>query len=68
MGSHPVSDQEDMTALPPRFGMRSPNDCVTILIIRTTHPRIRPGCVDDDVVPVHNTALFSFLSSGAITR
>ena len=51
MGPHSVGDQEDVAALAPRLGMRSPDGRITILIIRTTHPRICPGCVDDGVVP-----------------
>ena len=35
---------------------------------QATHARVRRGCVDDRVVPVHNPTLLSYPSGGAISR
>src|SRR5262249_46110548 len=68
VGPHPIGNQEDMAALPPTLGVRSPDHRETVLIIRTTHPRVGRGCVDNDVFPVHSPILLSLCNDAVSKR
>ncbi len=66
VGTHPIGDEENMPTLPPGLGVRRADNRVAILVVRATHTRIRRGCVDDHVVPVHDPTLLSCVSGGAM--
>jgi hypothetical protein len=58
VSAHSVGDHVQVAALPPALDLRGADDGVAILIIGATHAGVGRGGVDDDVVPVHDPALY----------